>query len=65
MASAAFKDADCLRGFIAIAMLLNRAADVAARPGLLDKITALGSGWRDEPIPAPGRAELLSIVADS
>jgi hypothetical protein len=44
-------------------MVLNRAADVTARPGLLDKVIALGAGWRDEPIPAPSRAELLSIVA--
>jgi hypothetical protein len=44
-------------------MVLGRAADVMARPGLLDKVTALGAGWRDEPVPAPSRAELLSIVA--
>jgi flavin-dependent dehydrogenase len=62
-ANAAFKDPDCLRGFVDIAMLLSRATDVAARPGLLDKVIALGAGWRDEPIPAPSRAELLSIVA--
>jgi 2-polyprenyl-6-methoxyphenol hydroxylase-like FAD-dependent oxidoreductase len=63
LAAAAFKDADCFRGFVSNAMLLNRVADVAARPGLLDKVTALGAGWRDEPVPAPSRAELLSIVA--
>jgi 2-polyprenyl-6-methoxyphenol hydroxylase-like FAD-dependent oxidoreductase len=63
LANAAFKDPDCLRGFVTVAMLLGRAPDVAARPGLLDKVTALGAEWRDEPIPAPSRAELLSIVA--
>jgi len=63
-ATAAFKDPDCLRGFVSVAMLLSRAADVAARPGLLDKVTASGGGWRDEPVPAPGRTELLSIIAD-
>jgi 2-polyprenyl-6-methoxyphenol hydroxylase-like FAD-dependent oxidoreductase len=63
LAAAAFKDADCFRGFVSNAMLLNRVADVAARPGLLDKVTALGAGWRDEPVPAPSRGELLSIVA--
>jgi len=42
---------------------LSRGADVAARPGLLDKVIALGAGWRDEPLPAPSRGELLSIVA--
>jgi len=62
LAAAAFKDADCFRGFVSNAMLLNRVADVAARPGLLDKVTALGAGWRDEPVPAPSRGELLSIV---
>jgi hypothetical protein len=63
LASAAFKDADCLRGFVSVAMVLSRAADVAARPGLLDKVIGLGAGWRDEPILGPSRAELLSIVA--
>jgi hypothetical protein len=29
---------------------------------LLGKITALGGEWRDEPILAPGRARLLSII---
>ncbi len=64
LANASYKDPDCLRGFVSIAMLLDRAADVAARPGLLGKITALGAGWRDEPIPAPSRSELLSIVSE-
>jgi hypothetical protein len=63
LADAAFEDPDCLRAFVAIAMVLSRAADVAARPGLPAKITALGTGWRDEPIPAPTRTELLSVIA--
>ena len=46
-----------------VAMVLSRAADVAGRPDLLDKVIALGGGWRDEPVPAPSRAELLSIAA--
>jgi hypothetical protein len=36
---------------------------VMACPGVLDKVMALGAGWRDEPLPAPSRGELLSIVA--
>jgi 2-polyprenyl-6-methoxyphenol hydroxylase-like FAD-dependent oxidoreductase len=63
LATAAFKDPDCLRGYITITMMLGRAADVLARPGLLGKVTALGAGWRDEPLPAPSRDQLLSIVA--
>jgi flavin-dependent dehydrogenase len=62
LANAAVKDPDCLRGSVSIAMALSRAADVTARAGLLDKIIALGAGWREEPVPAPSRAELLSIV---
>ena len=52
-----------LRGFVSVTMVLSRAADVAARPDVLDKVIALGADRRDEPIPAPSRAELLSIVA--
>jgi len=65
LASAAFKDPDCLRGFVNVAMVLSRGADVMARPGLLDKIIALGADWRDEPILAPSRGELLSIVGSN
>jgi 2-polyprenyl-6-methoxyphenol hydroxylase-like FAD-dependent oxidoreductase len=62
LANAAFKDPDCLRGFVSVAMVLSRAVDVTARPGFLDKVIALGAGWRDEPLPAPSRGELLSIA---
>jgi flavin-dependent dehydrogenase len=62
LGNAAFKDPDCLRGFVSIAMLLARAGEVVARPGLPGKIIDLGGRWRDERLPAPGRAELLSIV---
>jgi 2-polyprenyl-6-methoxyphenol hydroxylase-like FAD-dependent oxidoreductase len=63
LVAAAFKDPDCLRGYLTVTMLLGRVADVAARPGLLGKVAALGAGWRDEPLPAPSRDQLLSIVA--
>jgi hypothetical protein len=33
-----------LRGFVIVAMLVSRAAEVAARPGLLDKVIASGAG---------------------
>jgi len=63
LASAAFKDPDCLRGFVSVGMVLSREADVLSRPGMLEKVTDLGAGWRDEPIPAPDRDDLLSTVA--
>ena len=62
LASAAGQDPDCLRGYLDTVMVLSRAAEVAGRPGLLEKVTALGGGWRGEPVPAPDRADLLSIV---
>jgi hypothetical protein len=64
-ASASGKDPECLRGFVSVAMMLNRASDVLAAPGMMDKVIALGSGWRDEPVPAPSRDQLLSIVAEN
>jgi len=36
---------------------------VLAQPGMVDKIQALGGGWREEPTLAPTREELLAIVA--
>ena len=63
LAAAAFKDPDCFRGFVSVAMVLSREADVLSRPGMLEKVTTLGAGWRDEPIPAPSRGDLLSTVA--
>jgi flavin-dependent dehydrogenase len=65
LASAAFKDPDCLRGFVRVAMVLDREADVLSRPGMLEKVTALGAGWRTEPIPAPSRGDLLAAMAGS
>jgi flavin-dependent dehydrogenase len=63
LGNAAFKDPDCLRGFVGAAMVLDREADVLARPGLLEKVTSLGGGWRNEPIPAPSREGLLAAMA--
>jgi hypothetical protein len=37
--------------------------DPGWQAGLPAKITTLGTGWRDEPIPAPSRAELLTTMA--
>ncbi len=65
LAAAAFKDPGCLRGFVSSVMALDREADVLARPGMLEKVAALGGGWRDEPIPAPSRDGLLDAVAGS
>jgi hypothetical protein len=50
-------------GRVAIARIVIVGAGVVGLgAGLLDKVIALGAGWRDEPVLAPSRAELLSIV---
>ncbi|MGA2522342.1 MAG: FAD-dependent oxidoreductase, partial [Acidimicrobiales bacterium] len=62
LGAAGGQDPDCLRAGVAIAGLLQLPDEVLARPGLLDKIVALGGGWRDAPLFGPSRADLLSIV---
>ena len=64
LAGSMLKDPDCFRGFISVVMVLSREADVLSRPGMLEKVNELGGGWRDEPIPAPTRDELLATVTD-
>jgi hypothetical protein len=60
---AAGSDPDCLRALLRIFGLLSPAGEVLAQPGLLDKVSAVGSAWREAPLFGPSRAELLSIVA--
>jgi 2-polyprenyl-6-methoxyphenol hydroxylase-like FAD-dependent oxidoreductase len=61
--SAAGKDPDVFRAFLKVAGVLACPEEVLAQPGIFDKVIELGSGWRDEPIFAPTREELLAIVA--
>lgn len=42
-----------------LALVLEPAGEVLSRPGLMDKVMALGADWRDHPLAGPGRAELL------
>ncbi len=57
--SAILKDPDLLRGFMDVVSLLDRQANVLARPGVTERAVALA-----EPAPPPGpdRAELLTLV---
>ena len=52
-------DPELLRAGISVASLLTRGVDVLARPGVLDKLLALGP---PEPPPGPCREELVGIV---
>jgi 2-polyprenyl-6-methoxyphenol hydroxylase-like FAD-dependent oxidoreductase len=55
-------DPDLLRAGIGVASLLTRGVDVFARPGVLDKLLALGP---PEPPPGPSRGQLVGIVGGS
>jgi hypothetical protein len=63
MASAAMKDPDCLRLFVKAAMVLESPREAFGTPGLFDKVVELGSGWRQDPILAPSRDEIVALVA--
>jgi 2-polyprenyl-6-methoxyphenol hydroxylase-like FAD-dependent oxidoreductase len=52
-------DPDLLRAGVAIRSLLERTADVLARPGLVEKAMSLVP---PEPPPGPSRAELVALV---
>jgi 2-polyprenyl-6-methoxyphenol hydroxylase-like FAD-dependent oxidoreductase len=62
LASAVTKDPDCLRVFIRAAMVLDPLDGALSAPGLVEKIRALGGDWRHEPVPAPGRDELVALA---
>ncbi|MGQ0831944.1 MAG: FAD-dependent oxidoreductase [Microthrixaceae bacterium] len=60
---AAMKDPEMLREFVGIASVVRAPAEVMADAAVVDRAFELGTGWRDEPMPGPGREELLSVVA--
>jgi flavin-dependent dehydrogenase len=63
LASAAGKDPDLFRAMLNIVTVLKCPDEVFAPAGVTEKVLALGGGWRDEPVFAPTREELLAIVA--
>jgi hypothetical protein len=52
-----------LRALLELVGVLSLPEEIFARPGLLERIIELGSGWRDEQIPGPSREELLALTA--
>jgi flavin-dependent dehydrogenase len=65
LASAAGQDPDLFRRFLRIVGVLACPDEVLADPGVLDKVIELGANWRDDPVFAPTREELLAIVKGS
>jgi hypothetical protein len=62
LALAAGKDQDCLRVALRAAFVLEPLDQALAAPGMVEKIRELGGGWREKPIPAPGRDELVALA---
>ncbi|HVC69507.1 MAG TPA: NAD(P)-binding protein [Acidimicrobiales bacterium] len=60
---AAGQDPDCLRAFLSIVGVLESAEEAVARPGVLEKVVALGDGWRHAARFGPSRRELLAMVS--
>ena len=60
---AAMQDGDLLRAYVRIRGVITPADEVLADPALVEKVQALGAGWREVPVLAPSRAELLELVA--
>jgi 2-polyprenyl-6-methoxyphenol hydroxylase-like FAD-dependent oxidoreductase len=63
LASAAGKDPELFRSMLSIAAVLASPEEVFATPGVAEKVIELGANWRDDPVFAPTREELLAIVA--
>lgn len=57
------QDSEVFRAFLRIAGVLSPPDVELARPGVLEKVIELGSGWRDaDPPLGPDRSQLLELV---
>ncbi|HUD70050.1 MAG TPA: FAD-dependent oxidoreductase [Acidimicrobiales bacterium] len=63
LASASSKDPDLLRINIRGALVLERPRDALQRLDLIDRVSELGGAWRDEPMAAPDRDELVRLAS--
>jgi len=64
LAGAVTKDPDCLRAFIRAAFVLDPLDRALSAPGFAEKVMQLGRDWRDDPVPAPGRGDLVALAND-
>jgi 2-polyprenyl-6-methoxyphenol hydroxylase-like FAD-dependent oxidoreductase len=65
LGAAVGQDADCLRAYLDIRLVLRTPEEVFARPGLRDKTLQLGSGWREQQPLGPTREQLLALATAS
>jgi hypothetical protein len=62
LALAGQRDPDAFRAFVDILGVLELPEVALARPGLFDKVIALGAAWRDEPAFGPDRTTLVALA---
>ncbi len=63
LAAAAGSDPELFRAMLRIAGVMACPDEIFAAPGVAEKVIELGANWRDEPVFAPTREELLAVVA--
>ncbi|MEU8819021.1 FAD-dependent oxidoreductase [Actinoplanes sp. NPDC048796] len=59
--AAALRDPDMLRAYLTVAGFLEAPDEVFAKPGVRDRVLALGVSAPQYPLPGPDRAELLRL----
>jgi 2-polyprenyl-6-methoxyphenol hydroxylase-like FAD-dependent oxidoreductase len=62
LALAAGRDPDCLRAFLRANLVLDPIDTVLGDTALMDKVAELGAGWREEPVPAPPREDIVALA---
>ena len=56
------RDPDLMRVGMRFLALLSAPDQELGDPAIVARIREIGSGWRDDPIPGPSRAELLALL---
>jgi 2-polyprenyl-6-methoxyphenol hydroxylase-like FAD-dependent oxidoreductase len=60
--AASLADQDLAREYLSVAMLLSRADEVFAQPGVAERVMRLGAHAPRYPVPGPNRRELLAAT---
>ena len=62
LSSASAKDPDLLRLGVRARLVIEPLDDALADRAVAERILELGSGWRDDPVPAPDREALVALA---
>jgi 2-polyprenyl-6-methoxyphenol hydroxylase-like FAD-dependent oxidoreductase len=62
LATAVTRDPDLLRVFLRAAFVLDPLDEALAAPGMRERVMEVGAYWRETPVPAPPREELVAIA---